>query len=329
MTDMAMILLDRFTRTKENFFMHIAYEEPHVPLFAAPEFINSSRRGPYGDAVQQMDHSIGKILDKLRISGLSTNTLVVFVSDNGGWLNPSSGLPGSPVDPLSGGINAPFQDGKGSTWEGGVRVPAIAWWPTKINASVSMAVATMMDFFPTFADLAGIQLNLTIIDGKSLVPLLLNQNTTTPHSAIYYWRESYLMAIRLGSWKAHWITRSGFDTDAPVTHDPPLLFNVEFDPAERVPFNITLYPQLYDDFMTAYKEHLQNIDPGVSQYEELDWSLIPCCHGSFDLNQWEEYIKEHEWSLALWELFGCVCKNSTSNIYQKQVHTIPKGIILV
>src|SRR6185436_5317202 len=104
-----------------------------------------------------MDASIGKVLDKLVSTGLASNTLVIFTSDNGAWINPNSGIPGSPGDPLAGGSNAPFTDGKGSTWEGGLRAPTLMWWPGRIAAgATTMEVANMMDLLPTILELANV-----------------------------------------------------------------------------------------------------------------------------------------------------------------------------
>jgi len=210
---------------------------------------------------------------------------------------------------LAGGSNAPFYDGKGSTWEGGIRAPAIAWWPGKIAPGrVTQQVTTMMDIFPTIMQLVGIEKSNATLDGASLVPLLLGTNNSAPHTSIFIWREHTLMAVRQGAWKAHWVTRSGFGGDAPVIQNPPLLFNVEHDPGERYPVNVTTQPQVMAALTAAYRQHLKDVIPGTSQYDlGQDWSLIPCCKSTFDPKEWEYYIEHHEWSLALWELIGCVC----------------------
>jgi arylsulfatase A-like enzyme len=309
-TSQALNLLDQYAKSNQSFLMHVAYEEPHVPLFANPAFLNTSRRGLYGDAVEQMDDSVGQILQKLRDTGLSKNTLVYFTSDNGAWINPSSGIPGAPPAPLTGGCNGPLQDGKGSTWEGGMREPAIFWWPNVIKPGLSMELITMMDVFPTFLSLSNMTSpnNATYpIDGLNIAPLLLGTNKTSPHDYIYYWREHTVYAVRYGPWKAHYYTRTGFDTDPPVEHNPPLLFNVDWDPAERVPLNVSDYADIVANIDNALQQHLEEVVPGVSQYEKQRWTLVPCCHGSFNSSDFLDYIREHEWSLALWEELGCVC----------------------
>ena len=121
---------------------------PHVPLFASPEFHGKSRAGRYGDVVEELDWSVGEILTHLQGSGLADNTLVVFTSDNGPWT----------VMHDEGGSAGPLRDGKGSTWEGGMRVPAIAWWPGKIEPGRTPIVASTMDLFTTSLALGGVGL---------------------------------------------------------------------------------------------------------------------------------------------------------------------------
>jgi hypothetical protein len=121
-----------------------------------------------------------------------------------------------------------------------------------------------------------------------------------------------LYAVRHGAWKAHWYTRSGFEGDPPVAHDPPLLFNVEWDPSERVPLNTTTVPEYARALalcQDAYTQHMHEITRGVPQYNVgLDWSLVPCCKAPFNSTEWQQFIDSGEWTLALWELAGCVCE---------------------
>src|SRR5690606_16189735 len=127
------------------FFLYLAHTFPHVPMFASPEFKGKSRAGIYGDAVEEIDWSTGEILDALREEGLAENTLVVFTSDNGPWL----------IMGNQGGSAGLLKDGKGSTWEGGMRVPGIVWMPGRIKPGVTSVPANTMDLFPTALALAG------------------------------------------------------------------------------------------------------------------------------------------------------------------------------
>jgi arylsulfatase A-like enzyme len=269
------------------FFLHLGYENPHVPLFLSVDYEGASRRGFFGDSVQEMDLSIGKIYAALERGNLLEDTLIVFTSDNGAWVNPSNGLnSGRPVKgmgPYDGGSNAPFFEGKGSTWEGGFRVPLLVSLPGTIPpGKVVRAPVTGMDLFPTFLDLSGRALPQGVeLDGVSLAELLVStEPVADPHACVYLWREHALYAIRCGPHKAHFVTRSGFNFSDPGTvHDPPLLFNVEWDPAEAIPLNTSLpeYAAIAKQLTAAADAHVQSITPYPSVYLAQNLSRVPCC----------------------------------------------------
>ncbi|MBW3629327.1 MAG: sulfatase [Gemmatimonadetes bacterium] len=194
------------------FFLYLPHTFPHVPLFASDEFRGRSPRGLYGDVVEEMDWSVGRILDALRDLGIAERTLVVFTSDNGPWLTRG----------LQGGSAGLLREGKGSTWEGGMRVPAIAWWPGTIAAGrVSESLASTMDLFPTALAMAGgAPPRDRVMDGVSLLPLLRGERQP-PRDPVFFYRGTRLFAVRKGPWKAHLITQSAYGTDAPVVHDTP------------------------------------------------------------------------------------------------------------
>ena len=131
-----------------------------MPLFASGKFSGQSRRGLYGDVVEEIDWSVGQVLDALRREGLDRNTLVFFTSDNGPWLTQGE----------AGGSAGPLRDGKGSTWEGGMREPGIAWWPGRVPAGVvTHELACTMDLFTTSLKLAGAEIPQDrIIDGLDI-----------------------------------------------------------------------------------------------------------------------------------------------------------------
>lgn len=307
-TSIALSLLEEWSQTRQPFFLHVAYEEAHVPILVSSDFTNKSRRGLYGDAILAMDDSIGKIMSKIRVLGLARNTLVVFVSDNGAWINPSSGIFGRNSYPFQGGCNAPFKDGKGSTWEGGVRVPGIFWWPDTIPSGVTQSVASMLDIVPTLLELAGVSNNANkTFDGYSLVPLLTGKTSNSPYQFFYLWREHTLYAIRYGPWKAHYYTRSGFGSQPAIKHDPPLLFNIEWDASELYPLNVSQYQDIYNIIDTEYQNHISTMTYGIPQYDSQNWTLIPCCNG---LNVSNNHIGiTNQWDLAMWDKLGCVCNN--------------------
>ncbi len=170
----------RFIEAQKDgpFFLYLAHAMPHVPLFVSSKHEGKSNRGLYGDVLMEIDWSTGQVLQKLKELGLDEKTLVVFTSDNGPWL-------GYGID---GGSAGPLREGKGSTWEGGVRVPGIFRWPGKIAAGRRTdAVAGTMDFLPTFARLAGAKTpDDREIDGKDLWPLLSGATDKSPHDHFYY-----------------------------------------------------------------------------------------------------------------------------------------------
>ena len=173
------------------FFLYLPHNMPHIPLHASEEFVGSSKRGVYGDTIQELDWSTGEILRSLKELGLDHNTLVIFTSDNG----PNTG---------KGGSAGPLKGGKGSTLEGGVRVPFVACWPGTIPAGTkSDAAITSMDLLPTLTRLAGGDVPADrVIDGKDIWPLLAGKpDARSPHEAIYYLRGRSVDGIRVGDWK--------------------------------------------------------------------------------------------------------------------------------
>lgn len=181
------------------FFLYLPYAMPHVPLFVNDRRWGKSLRGRYGDVIEELDWSVGQILGKLAELGLDRNTLVVYTSDNGPWLQYG----------IDGGSAGPFKLGKGTTWEGGMRVPGIFWMPGRIPAGrSSSAVAANMDILPTFASLAGAALPTDrVLDGRDLWPLLSGATDESPHEYFYFFagrgrqREARLQGIRKGRHK--------------------------------------------------------------------------------------------------------------------------------
>ncbi|MFA5189314.1 MAG: sulfatase [Verrucomicrobiia bacterium] len=240
------------------FFLYFAHNFPHVPLFASEKFHGKSRRGLYGDVVEELDWSVGQVLDTLRAEGLAENTLVFFTSDNGPWLTFET----------HGGSAGPLRDGKGSTWEGGMREPGIAWWPGRIKPGViNRELASSLDLLPTFAALAGATLprNL-LLDGVDMSPLLLGTGPGK-RDTMFYYRGTQLFAVRKGPFKAHFITRSGYDKEPPAPHDPPLLFDLGCDPGER--FDVAKdHPDVLADIAKEVERHRATVTPVPSQLEE-------------------------------------------------------------
>jgi arylsulfatase A-like enzyme len=206
------------------FFLYFAHTMPHVPLFASPDFKGKSARGIYGDVVEELDWSVGRILATLREQGLAERTLVFFTSDNGPWLRMKE----------QGGSAGLLREGKGSTWEGGMREPAIAWWPGRVAAGVvSQELSATMDLFVTGLTLAGVPIPTDrVIDGVDLAPVLFDGGASR-RDVHFFYRGAQLYALRKGWWKAHWKTRSGYGPDEAETHEPPALYHLGLDPGEQ------------------------------------------------------------------------------------------------
>ncbi len=178
------------------FFLYVAHSMPHVPLFVSSKFQGKSPRGLYGDVIMEIDWSVGQILEALERLQLDEHTLVIFTSDNGPWL----------VYGDHGGSAKPLREGKGTTFEGGMRVPCIMRWPGQIPAGTATnELAATIDLLPTIAKLVGVELPKDrIIDGKDIWPLMSGQpGAKSPHEAYYYYWNQELQAVRSGRWKLH------------------------------------------------------------------------------------------------------------------------------
>lgn len=209
------------------FFLYFPHTAVHTPIHPGKAFQGRSQNGRFGDWVEEVDWSVGRVLDTLRELKLDQNTLVVFTSDNGPWL----------VKGEDGGSALPLRGGKGSTWEGGVREPSLAWWPGKIApGSVCDAVAGTIDLLPTCVKLAGGTVTAeSIIDGRDISPLLFGQTKESQREAHYYFSSYNLQAVRQGPWKLALTQQSeslskGIATDAKIN---PRLYNLDDEIGEQ------------------------------------------------------------------------------------------------
>lgn len=177
------------------FFLYLPHTRPHPPLHVADRFRETTERGLYGDVIEEIDWSVGEILNKLEQLNLSDNTLVIYVSDNGPYLQWGE----------QAGSQGPFRGGIGSTLEGGMRVPCVMRFPGLIRAaSTCRSLATVMDLLPTIAGLAGTQPPQDRdIDGRNIIPLLKNPASPSPYEFFLYYYTSELQAVRSGYWKLH------------------------------------------------------------------------------------------------------------------------------
>lgn len=186
--------VDFITRNKQRpFFLYLAHNMPHTPLFVSERFKGTTARGLYGDVIAEIDWSVGQVLDALKANGLDERTLVVFTSDNGPWL--IFGDHGGSADPLRGG--------KKQTFDGGMRVPCLMRWPGHIPAGSSCnELVANFDLLPTIAKLTGAALPERRIDGLDVSPLVLGRKgATSPHPCFYFYWQRELRAVRQGKWK--------------------------------------------------------------------------------------------------------------------------------
>ncbi|SEJ62441.1 arylsulfatase [Cyclobacterium xiamenense] len=236
------------------FFLYLAHSMPHVPLFVSDKFKGKSENGLYGDVIMEIDWSVGQVMAALQKHGLSDNTLVIFTSDNGPWLSYGT----------HSGSAGHLKEGKGTSWEGGVRVPGIIKWPGKIPAGKVMDQPVMtIDLLPTLAHLTGADLPEKKIDGKNIWPLLAQEpGAVSPHDAYYiYYNRNELQALIMDNWKLVFPHRyrslpasSELPNDGTPTRyemvelDQPELYDLSSDPGESQ--NLAgQYPEVVEEMM--------------------------------------------------------------------------------
>jgi arylsulfatase A-like enzyme len=217
-----------------------------------------SRRGLYGDVIEEIDGSVGRILEAIRAAGIAEETVVFFTSDNGPWLPYGQ----------QGGSAGLLRDGKGSTWEGGMREPFLAWWPGTIPAGqVVRDLGATMDLYVTSILLAGGTPPADrVLDGVDLRPAFFGTGPS-PRDSILYYRGTDLYAVRLGPYKAHFLTQQAYGGSIPrVEHDPPVLYHLEHDPAERFDLSAD-HPEVIASIRALADAHRQTLEPVPNQLE--------------------------------------------------------------
>lgn len=218
--------VDFIDRNKEDpFFLYLAHPMPHVPIYASEQFLGTSERGIYGDVIQELDWSVGQVLQKLGEENLLENTMVIFSSDNGPWR----------VMRHMGGLAGGLREGKFFTFEGGMRVPTLAMWKGTIPAGTKYEdMAMMMDWLPTFASIAGIDHQIDKpLDGEDITPILLGETKQKARDLLYY-DFGIPQAFRSGKWKVK-RAYEGFEGRTwkkAVAPHPVALFDLEEDPGE-------------------------------------------------------------------------------------------------
>jgi arylsulfatase A-like enzyme len=227
------------------FFVYVPYTMPHTPLFASKEFAGTSLAGRYGDVVEEIDASAGAIREAVERLGLDHNTLIVFTSDNGPWLTMFQ----------EGGSAGLLRMGKGSTFEGGMRVPAVFYWPGRIKPTVIRDIGSTLDIYNTALTLADLPVKADS-DSIDLSPALFEQ-APSPRSELAYYRRGTLYAYRVGDWKLHYIIEGAYGQPPLRTDlDTPALYNLKRDPGEQF------------DIADAHPDVVAHIQQAVARHKE-------------------------------------------------------------
>ena len=208
------------SKSEQPFFVYLAYSMPHLPLRTSGRFRGTSRAGLYGDVTEAIDWPVGRVLQALEESGQREETIVIFTSDNGPWLNLPDRMLSGGVRPWHAGSPGLLRGAKHTTYEGGVRVPCIVRWPGKIPAgTVSAEMAATLDLYATLLKVGGEE-PPPGGDGHNLMPLWTGKTGQSPRREFIYHRGSQQQGIRVGPWKLR-------------TVEGDELFQLYFDPSER------------------------------------------------------------------------------------------------
>ena len=239
------------------FFLYLAYTMPHIPLAASAEFVGRSLYGPYGDVLEELDASVGQLLAALDSLGLADDTYVFLTSDNGPWPGDAS---------TKGGSTGSLRGFKGTTWEGGLRVPLIARAPGRLPAGARRdGAATLMDLFPTISALAGLALEEgRAYDGRNILALLRGDDTA-PERDLYFSNRLKINAVRSGPWKLHLRERALGPEGRPRrsrAFDPPQLYHLAADPQERVDVARD-HPAIVERLRTSAERYQSGFDPTI------------------------------------------------------------------
>ena len=252
----------------QPFFCYLPYAMPHVPLYPGAAFAGKSARGLYGDVVEEIDWSIGAIMETLKRNGLSENTLVFFTSDNGPWI----------IKDEKGGTSGLLRDGKGSTWEGGMRVPGIAYMEGKTAKSkVVQTPVSTLDLYTSFLKMSGFEFSENHqVNGRDIRPLFFDEKSETEKAPYFFYGPNHLHAVRKGPWKLHVRTSSQTGKDY-FDGKIPLLFNLDADPSEQYDLaeqhpvivkELTKEIETQNSFVKSHKNFFQ-IDREKEQFMHL------------------------------------------------------------
>lgn len=267
-TDLAM-LTQRYTdeaigfmreHKEQPFFLYIPHTMPHTQLDASPQFKGKSKRGLYGDVIEEIDFNVGRVLDAITDLGLANNTYVIFTTDNGPWLIKNKDHANGHLPSDHGGSAGPLRSGKVSTFEGGMRVPCIVWGPGQVPAGKTCdSIASTLDMLPTLAALSGAETPKDrVIDGEDIRHLFQGEfDKATTDKAYYYYLRVHLQAVRQGKWKLH------LPRDAEPIGAAPFSRNTHIAPADRIGFDAPFLVDLEQDIGESTNVAIEH--PDVTQ----------------------------------------------------------------
>ena len=250
--------IDFIEQNKDSpFFIYLAHSAPHTPLIISQDWRGKSDRGAYGDVVEELDNSVGEILNTLRRLQIHKKTFVIFTSDNGpwGWAN------------INGGSAGLLKGNKGSVYEGGYRVPAIAWMPGSIESGIiSRSIASTLDLLPTVMSMAGSRgYDLTSLDGLDISKTFFENLQV--RTDIHYYRQDVLVGLRHGKWKIYIDDPNPWNNEF-TKDDLPILYNIDHDPSEK--YNIaTEHPEVVRKLKQLARKHLKKTPIKPSELEEI------------------------------------------------------------
>ena len=237
----------------QPFFLYLAHSMPHIPLFVSEEFRGRSKASLYVDVIEEIDWSVGEVLNALEKNNLDQNTIVVFTSDNGPWL----------LFKTHGGSAGPLRAGKGTTFEGGQRVPTVIWGPGIVTSGVIDQMGATLDLLPTFANLAGAEVpSDRKMDGYDLSPVL-TKKTASPRKDFYYWAFAELHAYRNQKYKIHIKQREAINYGgSTIVLERPELYDLNADISEK--YNIAeTFPDVVSDLMGNLELHLKDVQDRI------------------------------------------------------------------
>jgi arylsulfatase A len=247
---------------KKPFFLYLAHSLPHVPLFVSEKFHNHSERGLYGDVIEEIDWSVGQILERLKKEKLDKRTLVIFTSDNGPWV----------LYDQHGGSAGLLYGAKGTGYEGGQRVPAIFWSPGRVKPNVVSQMGSTLDLLPTIVKMAGVELPADRkYDGYDL-GAVLKGGGVSPRKEMFFYHGTRIFAARKDDFKLYFYANNpaGYP-ERMVKLDSLRLFNLQHDPSEK--YNIAdQHPNVIDEIKDLVRAHRATVDSVESQ---LDERIVP------------------------------------------------------